>query len=170
MHNLDENFIRDGGADGGWGKHKPCSRPLETLYVYTYEIAMSGPAERECRWVGSSLKDLKAMPGVVIDEIGFALHQIQMGTTPGNVKALRGYGGAGVLEVLESHNGNAYRAVYTVKFEGVIYVLHVFQKKSRAGKKTPRQEMDKVTVRLRAAEADYAKRPRSTLSRTGRDA
>ena len=99
---------------------------------------MSGPAERECRWVGSSLKDLKAMPGVVIDEIGFALHQIQMGTTPGNVKALKGYGGAGVLEVLESHNGNAYRAVYTVKFEGVIYVLHAFQKKSRAGKKTPR--------------------------------
>ena len=128
---------------------------------------MSGPAERDCRWIGSSLKDLKAMPGVVIDAIGFALHQIQMGKTPGNVKALKGFGGAGVLEVLESHDGNAYRAVYTVRFEGVIYVLHAFQKKSKAGKKTPRQEMETVTARLRAAQADYARRPRATLSGAG---
>ena len=119
---------------------------------------MSGPAQRECRWVGSSLKDLKALPEAVMDEIGFALHQAQQGSAPANVKALKGFGGAGVLEVVESHDGDAYRAVYTVRFEGVIYVLHVFQKKSKAGKETPKQEIDKVMARLKYAGADYARR------------
>lgn len=122
---------------------------------------MGGPVRRECRWVGSSLRDLKAMPDAVIDGIGFALHQVQTGRTPANVKALKGYGGAGVLEVLESHDGNAYRAVYTVRFAGAVYVLPAFQKKSRTGRKTPRQEMDKVTARLRMAEADHARRQQS---------
>lgn len=118
---------------------------------------MSGPGRSAVRWIGSSLKDLKALHVAVMDGIGFALHQAQQGGTPANVKALKGFGGAGVLEVVESHDGNAYRAVYTVRFEGMIYVLHVFQKKSKTGKGTPKPEMDKVSARLKYAEADYAR-------------
>lgn len=79
-------------------------------------------------WIGSSKKDLKDMPEDVQDTIGFALHFAQIGLTHPKVKILKGFGSAGVLEVVESHQGDAYRAVYTIKLENAVYVLHCFQK------------------------------------------
>ena len=75
---------------------------------------------------------------------------------PYNAKPLKGYQGAGVLEILDHHDGDTYRAVYTVRFAGVVYVLHVFQKKSKRGIATPKQDLDLIESRLKQAEANYA--------------
>jgi phage-related protein len=107
------------------------------------------------RWVGSSYRDLKSLPLAVRRAIGFALDQAQRGGKHPDAKPLKGFGGAGVLEVVEQYSGDTYRVVYTVKLVGVIYVLHVFQKKSKSGIGTPKQEIDLITSRLRDAELDY---------------
>lgn len=107
------------------------------------------------RWVGSSYRDLKSLPLAVRRAIGFALDQAQRGGKHPDAKPLKGFGGAGVLEVVEQYSGDTYRGVYTVKLVGVIYVLHVFQKKSKSGIGTPKQEIDLITSRLRDAELDY---------------
>ncbi len=101
------------------------------------------PHLKPLRFIGSSRKDLKSFPADVQDEIGRSLLDVQFGETPPSAKSLRGFGGAGVLEV------------YTVRFAGVVYVLHAFQKKSKRGIKTPKHELDLVRARYRAAEADY---------------
>jgi phage-related protein len=106
-------------------------------------------------WVGSSLQDLRNFPALVQDEIGFALYQAQRGGKHVSAKPLKGFKGADVLEVVESHDGNAYRTVYTVKFKSAIYVLHAFQKKSKKGIKTPPEELDLVERRLKAAREHY---------------
>jgi phage-related protein len=111
---------------------------------------------RSVEWVGSSYKDFRSFPDPVQDAMGFALYQAQIGGMAGGAKPLKGFGGAGVLEIVEDHHGDTYRAVYTVKFERAIYVLHAFQKKSRKGIKTPREDMDLVRRRLRIAEQDNA--------------
>lgn len=82
---------------------------------------------------------------------GYALHLAQTGEKAPQVKPLRGFGGAGVLEIVESHEGDTYRAVYTVKFADVVYVLHAFQKKSKRGRVTPKHEIDLIQQRLRTA-------------------
>jgi phage-related protein len=105
------------------------------------------------QWVGSSKKDLLAMPNDVIDVFGFALHLAQTGQKHDQSKPLKGFGGAGVLEVVEDHMGDTYRAVYTVKLADVVYVLHCFQKKSKSGIATPKPEMDLIRDRLKAAQA-----------------
>jgi phage-related protein len=105
------------------------------------------------QWVGSSKKDLLAMPDDVIDVFGFALHLAQTGQKHDQSKPLKGFGGAGVLEVVEDHMGDTYRAVYTVKLADVVYVLHCFQKKSKSGIATPKPEMDLIRDRLKAAQA-----------------
>jgi phage-related protein len=105
------------------------------------------------QWVGSSKKDLLAMPGAVIDVFGFALHLAQMGRKHDQAKPLRGFGGAAVLEVVEDYMGDTYRAVYTVKIADTVYVLHCFQKKSTKGIETPKREMDMIRERLKAAQA-----------------
>ena len=107
-------------------------------------------------WMGSSLKDLKAFPTAVQRDIGHALWVAQEGGMPYNAKPLKGYQGAGVLEILDHHDGDTYRAVYTVRFAGVVYVLHVFQKKSKRGIATPKQDLDLIESRLKQAEANYA--------------
>lgn len=104
-------------------------------------------------WVASSKKDLKAMPEDVQDVFGFALHLAQSGKKHDDAKPLKGFGGAGVLEVVEDFQGNTYRATYTVKFENAVYVLHCFQKKSTQGISTPKPDMDLIRQRLKAAEA-----------------
>jgi phage-related protein len=104
------------------------------------------------QWVGSSKKDLLAMPDDVIDVFGFALHLAQMGKKHDQAKPLKGFGGASVLEVVEDHMGDTYRAVYTVKIADKVYVLHCFQKKSTKGIETPKHEMDLIRERLRAAQ------------------
>src|SRR5437867_408607 len=109
-------------------------------------------------WVGSSRKDLRAFPQEVRQAVGFALWQAQMGGRHMDAKVLKGFGGAGVLEVVEDHDRNTFRAVYTLRFEGAVYVLHVFQKKSKTGIKTPTAEMETIRRRLKTAEEDHAAR------------
>ena len=106
-------------------------------------------------FVGSSLDDLRGFPDEVKQEVGHALHEVQMGIKPMEAKPLKGFGGAGVLEIIENFVGDTYRAVYTVKFAKVIYVLHCFQKKSKSGVKTPQHEIDLIKQRLKEAEEDY---------------
>lgn len=105
------------------------------------------------QWVGSSKKDLLAMPDDVVDVFGFALHLAQIGKKHDQAKPLKGFGGAGVLEVVEDYMGDTYRAVYTVKIADAVYVLHCFQKKSKSGIETPKHEMDLIRDRLKAAQA-----------------
>lgn len=106
-------------------------------------------------WIGSSKKDLKKFPEIVQESIGDAIQEVQYGRKPLSAKPLSGFHGAGVLEIIDNHDGDTYRAVYTVRFAEVIYVLHAFQKESRHGIQTPKQEMELVHIRLRAAETAY---------------
>jgi phage-related protein len=107
---------------------------------------------KRLEWVGSSKKDLMALPEEVIDVFGYALHLAQAGRKHDQAKPLRGFGSAGVLEVVEDLRGNAYRAVYTVRFAVRVFVLHVFQKKSKSGIATPKAELDLIRNRLKLAE------------------
>lgn len=92
------------------------------------------------------------MPEEVQDTFGFALHLAQHGGKHPQTKPLKGFGGAGVLEVVENFDGNTYRAVYTVRFGAAIYVLHCFQKKSTKGIQTPQPEIAMIKARFVAAE------------------
>ena len=98
------------------------------------------------RWVGSSLKDLKSFPPEVKAEVGHALY------------VLKGFGGVSVMEIVAPFDGNTWRAVYTVRFRGFVYVLHAFQKKSKSGIATPKKDIDLIYQRLAAAERDYKER------------
>ncbi|MBX9788081.1 MAG: type II toxin-antitoxin system RelE/ParE family toxin [Pirellulales bacterium] len=106
-------------------------------------------------WIGSSRSDLAAFPQPVRREFGHALYMAQAGEKSPLAKPLRGFGGAGVLEIVESFNGNAYRVVYTVKFVKAVFVLHSFQKKSKRGMATPQAEIDLIVKRLRDARTRY---------------
>ncbi|MCY1741066.1 type II toxin-antitoxin system RelE/ParE family toxin [Ensifer sp. SL37] len=109
--------------------------------------------ERPLEWIGSSHKDLMQLPADVRKSVGFALHFAQHGEQHPASKVLKGFGGAGVLEVVENDVGGTYRAVYTVRFEEAVFVLHCFQKKSKSGIATPKADMDVVRARLKVAEA-----------------
>lgn len=106
-------------------------------------------------WVASAKKDLKALPDEVQDEFGYALHLAQTGDKHPSAKPLRGFAGAGVLEVVEEHEGNAFRAVYTVKFGQAVYALHAFQKKSSSGIATRKEDMELIKQRLKLARKHY---------------
>jgi len=110
------------------------------------------------RWIGTSLTDLRSFPREVRIDIGHALFTAQEGKTDPAAKPLKGFGGASVLEIVASHHGNAWRAVYTVRFQDAVYVLHVFQKKSTKGIATPTREIDLIKRRLAEAERDYRER------------
>ena len=125
---------------------------LGNLVPNGYNLLMSDLI-KPLRWVGASKKDLLAMPDDVIDVFGFALHLAQAGKKHDQAKPLKGFGGAGVLEVVEDHLGDTYRAVYTVKIADAVYVLHCFQKKSRHGIETPKHDLDLIRERLKAAQA-----------------
>ena len=112
--------------------------------------------EKPLEWIGSSHKDLMALPADVRRLFGFALSLAQSGDKHDAAKVLKGFGGAGVLEVVEDDVGGTYRAVYTVKFAEAVFVLHCFQKKSKRGIATPKEDMDIIHARLKIAEA-YAK-------------
>lgn len=115
-------------------------------------------------WVGSSKDDLKDCPHEVQDNVGYALDWAQRGKKSPDAKPLKGFGGAGVLEIVDNFDGDTYRAVYTVRFTEAVYVLHVFQKKSKSGVATPKQDIDLVKARLKRAESHYtalASEPRS---------
>lgn len=110
------------------------------------------PALKPLHWVGSSKRDLQGLPTDVVDVFGYALYLAQIGGKHDQAKPLKGFGSAGVLEVVEDWHGGTYRAVYTVRFAGRVFVLHVFQKKSKRGRVTPRADMDLIRERLKAAE------------------
>ena len=110
---------------------------------------------RPVEWVGSSYKDFRSFPDEVQDHVGYALHVAQTGSKHEDAKPLKGFGGAGVLEVVSNYSGDTFRSVYTVKFALAVYVLHAFQKKSKVGSKTPLGELALVEHRFRLAEADY---------------
>jgi phage-related protein len=103
-------------------------------------------------WLGASLKDLREFPAAVQDHMGYALYVAQRGRKHQDVKVLTGFGGAGVLEVIKDHRGDTFRAVYTLKHAGRVYVLHAFQKKSKSGRQTPRRDVELIQQRLREAE------------------
>jgi phage-related protein len=104
------------------------------------------------RWVASSKKDLMAMPEEVQDTFGYALHLAQVGQKHPDTKPLKGFGSAGVLEVVEDFQGDAYRAVYTVRYAKAVYVVHCFQKKSTQGIATPKPDVELIKSRLKAIE------------------
>jgi phage-related protein len=109
--------------------------------------------EKPLEWIASSYRDLMALPPDVRGRVGYALSLAQMGDQDDAAKVLKGFGGAGVLEVVESDVGGTYRAVYTVKFAEAVFVLHCFQKKSKRGITTPKEDMDIIRARLKVAEA-----------------
>lgn len=109
--------------------------------------------ERPLEWIASSYKDLMALPVAVRKYFGFALSLAQAGDQADTAKVLKGFGGAGVLEVVENDAGGTYRAVYTVRFVEAVFVLHCFQKKSKSGVATPKADMDIIRTRLKVAEA-----------------
>jgi phage-related protein len=112
------------------------------------------PGEKPLLWVGSSKDDLLAFPEAVKDEIGTALSVAQFGGKHPKAKPWKGQG-AGVFEIIEDHRGDAYRAVNTVRFTDVVYVLHAFQKKSPSGIRTPRRDVELVARRLTEARMDF---------------
>jgi len=112
-------------------------------------------APKPVRWVGSSRDDLRLFPEDVRNRVGGALWEAQLGRKAPYAKPLRGFGDAGVLEVVDDHDGETYRAVYTVRFVGIVYVLHAFQKKSRRGIATPKSDIALIRKRLQRAREDY---------------
>jgi len=119
---------------------------------------MNGPAPKRLRWIASAHKDLCEFPAEVQRLMGFALYLAQTGGKHPTAKPLRGFHGAGVLEVVDDFDGDAFRTVYTVRFEDAVYVLHAFQKKSKTGIATPKHDLDLVQERYEAAKRDYALR------------
>ena len=113
--------------------------------------------EKPLDWVGSSKRDFLTFPAAVQDELGNALGLAQFGGKHPQAKPWKGQG-AGVFEVVENHDGNTYRAVYTVRFREVVYVLHAFQKKSPSGIRTARTDIELITQRLKIAQHDYEAR------------
>lgn len=113
--------------------------------------------ERPLHWVGSSRADLLAFPEAVVDDFGYLLGVVQFGGMPPTAKPWKGEG-PGVFELVEQARGDAYRVVYTVRFELAVYVLHCFQKKSPTGRKTASIDIDRIRRRLRAARDDYEAR------------
>jgi phage-related protein len=109
-------------------------------------------------WIGSSRRDLREMQPQVRRNIGQALYTAQQGVTDPAAKPLKGFGGTRVMEIVERYRTDAYRAVYTAHFENAVYVLHVFQKKSKSGIATPRLEIELIRRRLAEAERHYRER------------
>jgi phage-related protein len=112
-------------------------------------------AKKPVEFVGSAREDLRSLPKHVTCVFGYAILLAECGKKHPDAKPLKGFGGAGVLEVVENYEGDTYRAVYTVKFEGVVYVLDAFQKKSKRGSELPKVDMERIKLRLKAAQEHY---------------
>ena len=117
------------------------------------------PSKKALVWIGSSKRDLIAMPVALRKEFGVALDIAQQGLTPERAKSLKGKA-AGATQLSDDYHGDTYRAVYTVELEGCLYVLHCFQKKSKKGVETPKADLDLIEARLKAARALHAARKR----------
>lgn len=106
---------------------------------------------KRLEWIGSSKKDLMALPDEVVDVFGYALFLAQTGEKHAQAKPLRGFGSAGVLEVVEDSRSGTYRAVYTIRYAVRVFVLHVFQKKSKSGIAMPKPDVELIRNRLKVA-------------------
>jgi phage-related protein len=115
------------------------------------------------RWVGDSKEDPSSFPEDVRRRVGGALWEAQVGRKAPYAKPLKGYSGAGVLEIVDDFDGDTFRAVYTARFAKAVYVLHAFQKKSKRGIATPRAELDMIERRLKRAQEDYERWSRNEL-------
>lgn len=113
--------------------------------------------EKPLHWIASAKKDYQSFPSEVQADMGYALGLAQLGAKHPHAKPWKGEG-PGVLEVVEDHRGDTFRAVYTVRFAGVVYVLHAFQKKSKVGIKTPQEDVKLISERLKRAQRDYGAR------------
>jgi phage-related protein len=111
--------------------------------------------KKPVEFVGSAREDLRRLPKHVTCVFGYAILLAECGKKHPDAKPLKGFGGAGVLEVVENFEGDTYRAVYTVKFEGVVYVLDAFQKKSKRGSELPKVDMERIKLRLKTAQEHY---------------
>src|ERR1700692_3393813 len=109
-------------------------------------------------WIGSSRRDLREMPPQVRRDVGQALYTAQQGVTDPAAKPLKGFGRTRVMQIVERYRTDAYRAVYTAHFENAVYVLHLFQKKSKAGIATPRHKIELIRRRYAEAERHYRER------------
>jgi phage-related protein len=118
---------------------------------------MNDRQNRPVIWIGSSHEDWKTFPDDVQDVMGYALHLAQCGEKALNCKPLTGFKGASVLEIMDDYQGDTYRAIYTVKFQNVVYVLHAFQKKSKKGIATPKSKLELIEIRLRKAKEHHDK-------------
>lgn len=116
------------------------------------EAGKSQTPPKPITWLGESRQRLRGFPEPVREDIGTALFWAQRGEKHSDAKPLRGFGGAGVLEIVENHDGDTYRAVYTVRFRERLYVLHCFQKKSKKGDGTPKRDLDLIQKRLKRAQ------------------
>jgi phage-related protein len=112
-------------------------------------------AKKLAVFMASSKRDLRNLPDPVNRILTFAILLAERGKMHPDAKPMKGFGGAGVLEVVDNYDGDTYRAVYTVKFEGVVYVLDVFQKKSKRGRATPQVDLDRIKSRLVLARQHY---------------
>jgi phage-related protein len=121
-------------------------------------IAGLPTSEKPIEFIASAEDDLAAMPKHVKRVFGFAIYMAQVGLKHENAKPLKSVKGAGVLEVVEDYDGDTYRAIYTVKFRGIVYVLDAFQKKSKRGISTPTMISRRIETRLKLAQEDYRKR------------
>lgn len=115
------------------------------------------PTIKPLEWIASAKDDLIAFPAPARQQAGFALYLAQTGSRGLQAKPLKGFGGAGVLEIVADHDGNAYRAVYTVKFSKAVYVLHAFQKKSTKNIATRKSDVELIKQRLKTAMEHYTK-------------
>lgn len=106
-------------------------------------------------WIGDSLDNIRDFPEPVKDQMGHGLHLAQINSKHPKAKPLKGFSGAGVLEIIDNHDGDTYRAVYTVKFSDTVYVLHTFQKKSTKGISTPKHHIDLIKQRFKLAQEHY---------------
>ena len=118
---------------------------------------MDNPKYKELVWIGSTKEDLKKFPAEVRNIMGYALYVAQAGGKHPDAKPLKGFKGAGVLEVVDNYKRNTYRMVYTVKLLGAIYALHAFQKKSKKGIATPKADIDLINARLKRAKEFHDK-------------
>ena len=119
---------------------------------------VDNPTPKPAYWIASSLEDLRAFPRTVQREIGRAVRVAQLGGRHESAKPLKGFRGASVLEIVENHDGDTYRAIYTVRLAESVYVLHAFQKKSNKGIQTRKHVIELIKHRLRAAVRDDRER------------
>jgi phage-related protein len=112
-------------------------------------------AKKPVEFIAGARDDLRSLPKKVTYVFAYAIYLAELGQKHPDAKPLKGFGGAGVLEVVENYDGDTFRAVYTVKFEGVVYVLDAFQKKSKKGRELPKVDLDRIKTRLKMAEGHY---------------